>query len=245
MSGGNLGDLLAWCYTNVTMTDYFIHALDSELLCSFALFVGDQPRGARIASLLAWSMLYDILQARVVVVPSEGLQTLDGFLRVASPDERFLKDGDVLPKKQGMVDGHSHLDRWAVSVGRDARSLLEGADYDTFASYCFQKSWRDSRKQCWCPSSKGTLQQAFGLHPVDAASGLTRQTQDELERYVRSSTCVAVGKIGLDYTRVMGTNGRDLQRKVFGQLCRFANEVGKPVVIHCRWGPPVVSFQTV
>ena len=32
-------------------------------------------------------------------------------------------------------------------------------------------------------------------------------------------------------------NGRDLQRKVFGRLCRFANEVGKPVVIHCRGGP--------
>ena len=45
------------------------------------------------------------------VVPSEGFQTLDRILRVTAPDERILKDGDVLPKKQGMVDGHSHLDR--------------------------------------------------------------------------------------------------------------------------------------
>ena len=81
-----------------------------------------------------------------------------------------------------------------------------------------------------------SLKQAFGLYPVEAASGLTRQTQDELERYVRSSTCVAVGDIGLDYTRVRSANGQDLQRKVFGRLCRFANEVGKPVVIHCRGG---------
>ena len=176
VSGGNLGDLLAWCDTNVSMTDHFIHALDSELLCYFALFVGDQPRGERLASLLPWRGLYDILQALVGVVPSEGFQTLDGILRVAAPDERILKDGDVLPKKQGMVDGHSHLDRWAASVGRDARSLLEGVDYDTVTSYCSQKSWRDSRKQCWWPSSKGTLKQAFGLHPVEAASGLTRQT---------------------------------------------------------------------
>ena len=198
MSGGNLGDPLTWCDTNVNMTDHFIHAPDSELMCSFALFVGDQPRGERLALLLAWRRIYDILQALVGVVPSEGFQALDGILRVAAPDERILKDGDVLLKKQGMVDGHSKLDRWAASVGRDARSLLEGVDYHTITSYCFQKSWRDSRKQCWWPSSKGTFKQAFGLHPVDAASGLTRQTQDELERYVRSSTCVAVGEIGLD-----------------------------------------------
>ena len=44
---------------------------------------------------------------------------------------------------QGMADGHSHLDRWAASVGRDARSILEGVDYDTVTSYCFQKSWQD------------------------------------------------------------------------------------------------------
>ena len=139
VSGGNLGDILAWCDTNVRMTDHFIHALDSELLWSFALFVGDQPRGERFASLLAWRRLYDILQAPVGVVPSEWFQTLDGILRMAAPDERILKDGDVRPKKQGMVD--SHLDRWAASVGRNARSLLEGVDYETVTSFCFQKSW--------------------------------------------------------------------------------------------------------
>ena len=155
----------------------------------------------RLASLLSWRRLDDILQMLMGVVPSEGFQTLDGILRMAVPDERILKDWDVLPKKLGMVDGHIHLDRWAASVGRDARSLLEGVDCDTVNSYCFQKSWRDPRKQCWWPSSKGTLKQPFGLHPVEAASGLTHQTQDELERYVRSSTCVAIGEIGLDYTR--------------------------------------------
>ena len=50
-------------------------------------------------------------------------------------------------------------------------------------------------------------------------------------RDIRSSTCVAVGEIGLDYTRVRSANERDLQREVFGRLCRIANEVGKPVVI--------------
>ena len=27
---------------------------------------------------------------------------------VTAPDKRILNDGDVLPKKQGMVDGHSY-----------------------------------------------------------------------------------------------------------------------------------------
>ena len=60
--------------------------------------------------------------------------------RVTAPDERILSNGDVLPKQQGKVDGHSHLDRWVVSVGRDVPSLLEGVDYDTVTSYCFQHS---------------------------------------------------------------------------------------------------------
>ena len=59
--------------------------------------------------------------------------------------------------------------------------------------------------------AKGTLKQAFGIHHVEAASGLTVQTQDELERYVRSSTCVTVGEIGIDNTRESTANGRDLQ----------------------------------
>ena len=68
------------------------------------------------------------------VVPSEGFQTFDGILCMAAPDERILKDGDVIPKKQGMVDGHKYLDRWAALI-------LKGVDYDTVTSYCFQKSW--------------------------------------------------------------------------------------------------------
>ena len=57
------------------------------------------------ASLLSWRRFYDIIQALVVMVPSEWFQTLDRILRVS--DERILNDGYVLPKKQGMMDGHS------------------------------------------------------------------------------------------------------------------------------------------
>ena len=94
VSGGNLDDILAWCDTNVSITDHFIPALDSELLCSFALFVGDQPRWVRLASLLAWRRLYDILHALVGVVPSEGFQTLDiglDYTRVRSANGRDLQ----------------------------------------------------------------------------------------------------------------------------------------------------------
>ena len=59
-----LGDLLAWCDTNVSMTDHFIHALDSELLCSFALFVVDQAkRGAALLHFWHGGGSNDILQA--------------------------------------------------------------------------------------------------------------------------------------------------------------------------------------
>ena len=37
----------------------------------------------------------------VGVVPSAGFQTLNGILRMVTPDVRNLKNVDVLPKKQG------------------------------------------------------------------------------------------------------------------------------------------------
>ena len=64
-----------------------------------------------------------------------------------------------------MYDGHSHLDRWSVEVGkREARERLAAMPYETVTSYCFSKWWLDSKRQDWWPTSRGPLKQAFGVH---------------------------------------------------------------------------------
>ena len=57
----------------------------------------------------------------------------------------------------------------------EARDKLEGFRYNTVTSYCFQRQWNEARRQEWWPSkSLGPLKQAFGLHPTEAAKGLSR-----------------------------------------------------------------------
>ena len=65
----------------------------------------------------------------------------------------------LLPYVQAMYDGHSHLDRWSVEVGkREARGRLAAMPYETVTSYCFSKWWLDSKRQDWWPTSRGPLE---------------------------------------------------------------------------------------
>ena len=129
-----------------------------------------------------------------------------------------------------MYDGHSHLDRWSVEVGkREARERLAAMPYETVTNYCFSKWWLDSKRQDWWPTSRGPLKRAFGVHPTEASdTGLTHRKYEDLKRYVQGVNCVTVGEI------VRQDKGRDQQAEVFARVCRLAKEVGKPVVIHCR-----------
>jgi TatD DNase family protein len=67
----------------------------------------------------------------------------------------------------------------------------------------------------------------LGIHPHDATGA--DPTQLEL---LRELDPVAVGETGLDYYRDYAPH--DLQRQLFQAHLAFAEELGKPVVIHCR-----------
>ena len=156
--------------------------------------------------------------------------------RKASPGGKVWHPTGLLPSVQAMYDGHSHLDRWSVEVGkREARERLAAMPYETVTSYCFSKWWLDSKRQHWWPTSRGPLKQAFGVHPTEASdTGLTHRKYEDLKRYVQGVNCVAVGEIALDHVRVRRNKGRDQQAEVFSRVYQLAKEVGKPVVIHCR-----------
>ena len=70
---------------------------------------------------------------------------------------------------------------------------------------------------------------AVGIHPHQAG-GVGPDA--ELERLVASPSVMAVGEIGLDYYRDYAP--RELQRQVFARQLELAEQLAKPVVIHCR-----------
>ena len=208
-----------------------LHMLDRELLSAFCVFLENLPRKEALSVLLGWRMVYSIMQ----VLSAEG-STIGVVPRKAAPGGKVWHPSGLIPSVQAMYDGHSHLDRWSVEVGkREARERLAAMPYETVTSFVFSKWWLDSKRQDWWPTSRGPLKQAFGVHPTEASdTGLTHRKYEDLKRYVQGVNCVAVGEIGLDHVRVRQDKGRDQQAEVFSRVCRLAKEVGKPVVIHCR-----------
>ncbi len=69
---------------------------------------------------------------------------------------------------------------------------------------------------------------SIGIHPwhiYDAAFQF-----EALSKYVSDSNVFAIGECGLD--KICNTDFQ-LQKKIFTQQVKLANEVGKPLIIHC------------
>lgn len=79
----------------------------------------------------------------------------------------------------------------------------------------------------------GSLEQGIftsaGLHPHAAE---TFQSLEPFREWHQHPACLAVGEIGLDY--FYDFSPREAQRRVFAAFLDFAQDIGKPVVIHCR-----------
>ena len=117
-ANGSLEGLMDWvkvCVTNKSEVE--LHMLDRELLSAFCVFLGNLPRKDELSALLGWRMVYSIMQ----VLAAEG-STIGEVPCKASPGGKIWHPSGLLPSVQAMYDGHSHLDRWSVEVGkREAR----------------------------------------------------------------------------------------------------------------------------
>ena len=123
-----------------------------------------------------------------------------------------------------MIDTHAHLHacdepppelvRRAQAAGVD-RILEVGA---------WPSAWQTVVE--FCAATDGVFP-ILGIHPHDAGEA----DASELER-LRELDPVAIGETGLDYYRDYAPH--DAQRQLFQAQLATAEELGKPVVIHCR-----------
>src|SRR5579863_5739331 len=72
---------------------------------------------------------------------------------------------------------------------------------------------------------------SVGVHPHDAAK-VTPQTYDDLRALASHAKILAFGEIGLDYH--YDFSPREVQREVFIEQLRIANDVKLPITIHTR-----------
>jgi TatD DNase family protein len=76
---------------------------------------------------------------------------------------------------------------------------------------------------------------AVGVHPYDAKS----YDRGYLERFVAHQKCIAIGECGLDYYRLPEKEEaivaeKALQKEVFVDQIKWANELNKPLIVHIR-----------
>ncbi len=71
---------------------------------------------------------------------------------------------------------------------------------------------------------------SYGIHPWHLDENNYRLQLDELNNAVREKPCLAIGECGMD--KLAKTN-IELQKKVFNAQVKIANEVKKPLIIHC------------
>ena len=127
-----------------------------------------------------------------------------------------------------LTDTHAHLDRHefagdleaVLGAARDAgvsRIVTIGIDNAT------------SRAAVALAEKYPFVWATVGVHPHDAAGGVD---WEELGRLARHPRVVAIGECGLDYYRDLSP--REAQDVAFRRQIALSEEVGKPLVIHCR-----------
>lgn len=79
------------------------------------------------------------------------------------------------------------------------------------------------------PSAKKPNLYSFGIHPWKIDKDVNDVLQ-EMDTISRNRRCIAIGECGLD--KLIDTD-LELQQKVFCEQIQIANEVQKPLIIHC------------
>lgn len=129
-----------------------------------------------------------------------------------------------------LIDTHTHLgdahfaaDRAAVIAASKAAGVTRMIEIaDNFQEWDRALALAEANPGFAC---------AWGFHP-HYGNDWTDAVPAEFKKRAASPLIKAVGEIGLDYVKSMAT--RTTQEKVFRKMLRLAQEVDKPIVIHCR-----------
>ncbi len=127
-------------------------------------------------------------------------------------------------------DTHCHLDDKQFDADREemfARAIQNGVTRFVNISYDLDSS----KRSIALAHARPDVYAAIGIHPNDA-SHADAGAYDALRGLAASPRVVAIGEIGLDY--YWDAAPREVQREVFERQLDLAQEVNRPVIIHCR-----------
>jgi len=127
-----------------------------------------------------------------------------------------------------LIDSHAHLDDDAFAA--DLPAVLDRArQNDVGAIVTVGTSAESSRKACTLAEREPDVFAVIGVHPHEADRV---STVDGVRDLATHAKVVAVGETGLDYAKKYAS--LENQERLFRSHVALAQELKKPVVIHCR-----------
>ena len=132
-----------------------------------------------------------------------------------------------------IIDTHSHLNFKAYD--KDREEVIKRTQEQGVVCIDVGVDFKTSQNVVNLAQKYENIFAAIGIHP-------TEQEEFDAEKYVelaKSKKVVAIGEIGLDYYyKPKGTTKKEkfkqLQKDVFIKQLDLAQELGLPVIIHCR-----------
>jgi len=139
-----------------------------------------------------------------------------------------------------MIDTHAHLD--FENFDEDREEVISRAfDSGVKAIINIGVDLETSRKSIEIAENYRNVFAAVGFHPHDAEEILNSASDDdfvELKKLAKHKKVVAIGEVGLDYSRFKEAYQIEKQKELLIKQLDIAIELSLPVVIHCReaWG---------
>jgi TatD DNase family protein len=128
------------------------------------------------------------------------------------------------------IDCHCHLEymREPEKVIKEARKKMAGIITSVAHPMHADKTLSLTQQ------NKDFVFVCLGLHPTEAD-----YTEGEVEKYIEfiknnKKKIIGIGEIGLDYHHITDKDKIEKSKIIFSELINLANELKKPVVIHCR-----------
>jgi TatD DNase family protein len=131
-----------------------------------------------------------------------------------------------------LIDSHCHLDSEDFNADREAvidRALTAGVEQ--MVAIGTGDGPPDLEVAVRLADTHACILATVGVHPHEASKA-TEETYARLAGLLNHPKVIAVGEIGLDYH--YDHSPRDVQRGVFVEQMRIAQDARKPIVIHTR-----------
>lgn len=128
-----------------------------------------------------------------------------------------------------LIDTHAHYDDAAFD--EDRKQLISSLQKENIIAVNVGASLDSSREAVFLAHEYDNIFAAVGMHP-DEVYELNDSDMDTLKNYSKDDRVLAIGEIGLDYSREDAD--REVQKYWFSKQLDVAREVKLPVLIHSR-----------